>query len=337
MERVLVAGGGGFLGSNLCYQLNKLGLDFAIVDDFKNAYKSNLSRLKKGIGKEFDWYEGDVTDKEFLDKVFYDYKPTRVVHYAHKKYIPESISNSLDYYKNNLISTLNLLEAAKKHKVKTFLFASTVTVYDESDSKITEDFQRKFTSPYVKTKIMCEEIISDFYQNNQDMTVILLRYANPVGANIDCYLGDRPKTSDKNVLPYLVDRANNGEQIVINGGNFPTKDGSAVRDFIHVSDLTYITACLLQKITTPNLYLYNVGSGGEGNSIKEIIDTLQTVLDKKLEYAFNKNADSRYAKIIVSTDKLKGEIDINLQYDLKDMVLSQLNLKQEGELGEDYE
>ena len=337
MERVLVAGGAGFLGSNLCFELNKLGIDFAIIDDFKNAYKSNINRLKNGLNIDFDWYEGDVVDLDFLDKVFHDYKPTMIVHYAHKKYIPESIDNSLDYYKNNLVSTLNLLEMAKKYSVNKFLFASSVTVYDEKIDKLIETDERKFTSPYVKTKIMCEEIITDFQQNNPDFCSIILRYTNPVGANTECYLGDRPKAGQKNVLPYLVDTVNKGEDIVINGGAFPTKDGSAVRDFIHVSDLAYITAKLLENITESGNYLFNVGTGSDGFSIKEIVETLQTTLNKKLEVKFNQNPDSRFAKILVNTNKLNNFINIDIKYSLEDIVSSQINLKQEGELDIDNE
>ncbi len=337
MEKVLVAGGAGFLGSNLCFQLNNLGIDFAIVDDFKNAYKSNINRLKGGINKDFDWYEGDVTDLEFLDKVFYDYKPTIVVHYANKKYIPESLNNSFDYYKNNLVSTLNLLEMTKKYGVKKFLFASTVTVYDESTKKITEDFERKFTSPYAKTKIMCEEIISDFALNNPDLCAIILRYTNPVGANIVANLGDRPKAKEQNILPYFIDNLNNGREIFINGGNFPTKDGTAVRDFIHVSDLTSITAKILQVVDDAGTHLFNVGTGSDGTSVKDILDTLQVVCGKKIAYKYKTDAAARFSKIIVSTDKLQKVIDIKIINTLEDIISSQIKLKQEGEVETDNE
>ena len=336
MERVLVAGGAGFLGSNLCFELNKLGFDFAIVDDFKNCFKSNITRLKTATSKDFDYYEGDCTDIDFLDKVFYDYKPTIVVHYANKKYIPESIDNSFDYYKNNLVSTLNLLELTKKYNVNKFLFASTVTVYDDSLDKIAEDFERKFTSPYAKSKIMCEEIITDFQHNNPDICTIIVRYTNPVGANIIANLGDRPKAKDKNVLPYFIDRVNSGEKIFINGGNFPTKDGTAVRDFIHVSDLTAITAKLLQVVDSGN-NLYNVGTGSDGISIKEILDTIQFVCNKKIDYGFNTKADSRFAKIIVNTDKLQNVVSITIKHNLEDIISSQISLKQEGEVETDNE
>ena len=337
MERVLVAGGAGFLGSNLCFELNKLGFDFAIVDDFKNCYKSNISRLKAGINKDFDCYEGDCTDIDFLDKIFYDYKPTIIVHYANKKYIPESIDNSFDYYKNNLLTTLNLLEMTKKYGVRKFLFASTVTVYDDSLEKISEDFERKFTSPYAKSKIMCEEIITDFSLNNPEVCSIIVRYTNPVGANTLANLGDRPKAKDKNVLPYLIDKVNSGEKIFINGGNFPTKDGTAVRDFIHVSDLTEITARLLQVVDNSGVNLFNVGTGSDGISIKEILDTIQSVCNKKIDYGFNTKADSRFAKIVVNTDKLQNVIDIKINYNLEDIISSQIALKQEEETETDNE
>ena len=151
-----------------------------------------------------------------------------------------------------------------------------------------------------------------------------------------CFLGDRPKAGQKNVLPYLVDTINNGQDIFINGGNYPTKDGSAVRDFIHVSDLTAITAKILDAAQS-GLYLFNVGVGLDGFSIKEIIEELKSSLNKDFDIKFNPNTDSRFAKILVNTDKLNNFINISINNNLHDIVTSQLNLKQEGELDIDNE
>ncbi len=331
MERVLVVGGAGYIGSNLCYQLNSLDFDFAILDDFKNAYKSNVSRLKKAINKDFLCFEGSANDREFLERAFCEYKPTIVVHLGNKKYIPDSIQNSLEYYENNLISTINVLALCSKHNIKKLLFSSTIVVYDDSEDYITEDYKRKFSSPYAKSKIMCEEIITDWQTNNQDKCAIIVRFTNPVGANSAAGLGDRPKSNNKNVLPYLVGAITSGEDIVINGGDYPTKDGSAVRDFIHVSDLTYLTVKLLQEIKDAGLHLYNIGSGTDGNSIKDIITTTAEIIGKDIPYTFNPTKDSRAAKILISSAKLNNVVKIELKHSLKDIILSQINLQQEGD------
>jgi UDP-glucose 4-epimerase len=156
-----------------------------------------------------------------------------------------------------------------------------------------------------------------------------------VGANSAVGLGDRPKSNNKNVLPYLVDAITTGKNIVINGGDYPTKDGTAVRDFIHVSDLTYLTARLMQEINESGVHVYNVGSGTGGNSIKDIITTTGEIIGKDIQYTFNPTKDSRTAKILISSDKLNKVVKINLKHSLKDIITSQIDLKQEGDSDEE--
>ena len=326
--KVLVIGGAGYLGSNLCLELNNLGHDFAIIDDFKNAHKSNIERLSKAISKQISYYEGDACDKEFLDSVCRKYCPDYIVHYANKKYIPDSLENSLDYYENNLVSTINVLRVCEKQNINGLLFASSIAVYADSKTKIKEDYEREFSSPYAKTKIMAEEIITDWQKNNPDKSVIITRYTNPVGAS-NCGLGDRPLTENINVLPYLINKVRDGGEIVINGGNFPTRDGSAVRDFIHVTDLAKITATLITNYNEKDTLVVNVGTGGEGYSVKELIEAISNVLNKEISFTFNKNGNIGKCDIKIDTSKLKDKFVVNIGHGLVDIIKSQIDLKQE--------
>ncbi len=331
--KVLVLGGAGYIGSNLCYQLNRLGAEFAIFDDFKNTYKSNITRLKKAVNTDFVCIEGDCCDKDALDKVFALYRPDAVVHYANKKYLPDSVQNSLDYYENNLISTFNTLRMCEKYNVNKLLFASSVTVYSHSDTKLTEDQPRELNNPYVKTKVIAEDILKDWQYNNPDKCVIITRYTNPVGANNG--LGDRPTSQKINVLPYLINSVREGTDIVLNGGKMPTKDGSAVRDFIHISDLTAITATLLTQYDKKGCFIVNVGTGGDGYSVKELAETVGKVLNTNVEYSFNGDNTTDKCSILVNTERLNKEINITINYGLEDIIKSQIDLKQEGEENEE--
>ncbi len=328
--KVLVVGGAGYIGSNLCLKLTRLGYDVSIIDDFRNARKSNITRLSKAINKDITVIEGDACDKGFLDGAFRSVKPDIVVHFGNKKYIGESFDKSLDYYENNLVSTFNILRMCEKYNVNKLLFASSVSVYADSNAKIDEQFEREFVSPYNKSKIMAEEILTDWQKNNKDKVVIITRFTNPVGASAEG-LGDRPKSGKTNVLPYLIAKVKSGEDIVINGGKFPTKDGSAVRDFIHVSDLTSLAAELIDKVNVAGTLVVNVGTGGDGYSVKDLIDCISKVLDKPISYTFNESADSGRCKVIVSVDKLKSKINVNINYGLEDIINSELALEQEGE------
>lgn len=328
--KVLVVGGAGYIGSNLCLKLANLGYDLAIIDDFFNADKSNIAKLSKALNKEIDVKEGNACDKNFLDEAFESIRPDIVVHFGNKKYIGESFDKSLDYYENNLVSTFNILRMCEKYNIGKLLFASSVSVYADSHEKIDEQFKREFVSPYNKSKIMAEEILTDWQKNNPDKIVIITRFTNPVGASEEG-LGDRPKSGKTNVLPYLISKAKSGEDIVINGGKFPTKDGTAVRDFIHVSDLTNLVALLLDSYDKPSSFVVNVGTGGDGYSIKDLINSISKALKKPISYAFNESADAGNCKIVVNTDKLKSKIKVKLNYGLKDIIKSELALEQEGE------
>lgn len=323
--KALIVGGAGYLGSNLCIQLSHLGYDIVVLDDFVNAPKDNVNRLNKAIKTNFGVVECSACDKRVLESVFVKYCPDVVVHYANKKYIGESFAHSLDYYENNLISTFNLLRMCEKYPVKKLLFASSVSVYADCKGKIAEEYKREFASPYCKTKIMAEEILTDWQKNNPDKIVIIARYTNPVGASQEG-LGDKSNSGQSNVLPYIVNRVKQGQEIIINGGNLPTKDGSAVRDFIHVSDLTRLTAELINSYDSQQLLIVNIGIGGDGNSIKDLIDTLSTVINKPIQYTYNQAQDAGKCKVIVKTDKLKQQITVDIKYNLEDIVRSQLSL-----------
>jgi UDP-glucose 4-epimerase len=279
--KILITGGAGFIGSHTAVELLAAGHTPIILDNFSNSEKWILERIEKITGTKVSFYEGDCIDKNFVESVFAAEKNIDgVIHFAGLKAVGESIEKPLEYYRNNLDSSLTILEIMQKFKTKFFIFSSSATVYGEAETNpISETAPRKpATNPYGNTKAMIEDITHDAVTASQSLSAISLRYFNPIGAHPSGLIGELPKGTPNNLVPYLVQvAAGKREFLTVFGDDYDTPDGTGVRDFIHVVDLAkahVATLEYLQKQTAPFYDIFNVGTGN-GTSVKELITAFE--------------------------------------------------------------
>lgn len=285
--KILVTGGLGFIGSHTVVELAKENHEVIIVDNLYNAKEEVLDKLEKITGRKFRFYKYDLTDKEKLEEIFVENNIDAVIHFAGYKAVGESVREPIMYYSNNLISTINLLEIMKKHNVKKIVFSSSATVYGEqSIPKYVETMKRgETTSPYGTTKAMIEKILEDLYFSDNSWNIILLRYFNPVGAHESGLIGEEPNGIPNNLMPYVMKvAAGKLEVLSIFGNDYPTPDGTGVRDYIHVVDLAKGHVKALEN-APKGLNVYNLGSG-KGVSVYELVTTFEKVNNVKVNYKF---------------------------------------------------
>lgn len=285
--KILVTGGLGFIGSHTVVELAKENHEVIIVDNLYNAKEEVLDKLEKITGRKFRFYKYDLTDKEKLEEIFVENNIDAVIHFAGYKAVGESVREPIKYYSNNLISTINLLEIMKKHNVKKIVFSSSATVYGEqSVPKYVETMKRgETTSPYGTTKAMIEKILEDLYFSDNSWNIILLRYFNPVGAHESGLIGEEPNGIPNNLMPYVMKvAAGKLEVLSIFGNDYPTPDGTGVRDYIHVVDLAKGHVKALEN-APKGLNVYNLGSG-KGVSVYELVTTFEKVNNVKVNYKF---------------------------------------------------
>lgn len=284
--KILVTGGTGFIGSHTVVELIESGHDVIIVDNFYNSKKEVLSYLKEITGKEIPFYNGDVCNKELLKKIFKEHHIDVVIHFAGYKAVGESVEKPILYYENNLISTLHLCEVMKEVGCKKLVFSSSATVYGSpKELPIKEDAELHTTNPYGTTKLFIEQILTDIYKSDEEWSVALLRYFNPIGSHESGLLGENPNGIPNNLMPYIV-KVSLGELNHLNifGDDYNTKDGTGVRDYIHVVDLAkgHVKACeyILQN---KGIDAYNLGTG-TGYSVLELLKTFEKVNEVKVPY-----------------------------------------------------
>ena len=283
--KILVTGGLGFIGSHTVVELTKANFEIVIVDNLYNSKEEVLEKLEKITGKTFKLYKYDLCNKEKIEEIFEENQIDAVIHFAGYKAVGESVREPLMYYSNNLISTLNLLEVMKKYNVKKFVFSSSATVYGEQETpKCTENMNRgETTSPYGTTKAMIEKILEDLYASDNSWNITLLRYFNPVGAHESGLIGEEPNGIPNNLMPYILKVASGKlEKLSIFGNDYPTIDGTGVRDYIHVVDLAKGHVKAIQN-APDGLNVYNLGSG-KGISVLELVTTFEKVNNVKVNY-----------------------------------------------------
>lgn len=284
--KILVTGGLGFIGSHTVVELANSGFDVVIVDNLYNSKEEVLEKLEKITGRKFKLYKYDLTDKAKLREIFESEKDIEaVIHFAGYKAVGESVKKPLMYYSNNLISTTNLLEVMQEYNVKKFIFSSSATVYgDNGEIKYVESMGRgKTTSPYGTTKAMIEKILEDLYFSDNSWNITILRYFNPVGAHESGLIGEEPNGIPNNLMPYVMKVASGKlETLSIFGNDYPTIDGTGVRDYIHVVDLAKGHVKALQN-APDGLNVYNLGSG-KGVSVLELVTTFERVNNIKVNY-----------------------------------------------------
>jgi len=284
--KILVTGGAGYIGSHTCLELLKDGYEVVVVDNLSNSKEESLKRVQKLAGKTLAFHEVDLLDKKLLDDVFAGSPVDAVVHFAGLKAVGESVAIPLSYYHNIVTGTLILCEVMGKHKVKNLVFSSSATVYgDPHKVPITEDFPLFATNPYGRTKLMIEEILRDLHRADEAWNVALLRYFNPVGAHPSGRIGEDPNGIPNNLLPYISQVAVGKLSLLsVFGNDYPTPDGTGIRDYIHVVDLALGHLKALEKLTTsPGVATYNLGTG-QGYSVLEMVSAFEKASEKKIPY-----------------------------------------------------
>ena len=283
---ILVTGGAGYIGSHTCVELLKEGYEVIIADNFINSKPIVLENIREITGRTFKAYNINLVNKEAFEQIFKENNIDAVIHFAALKAVGESVEKPIEYYSNNLISTLNLCELMKQYNVKKIVFSSSATVYGKPKSvPIKEDFPTSTTNPYGTTKLMIENILKDIYEAHQDWSIVLLRYFNPIGAHESGLIGENPNGIPNNLLPYVAKVAvGELDHVRVFGNDYDTLDGTGVRDYIHVVDLAKGHVKALDKILNESgLEIYNLGTGN-GYSVLQIIEAFEKVCGKKINY-----------------------------------------------------
>jgi UDP-glucose 4-epimerase len=286
---VLVTGGAGYIGSHTCVELLKRGYEIVVVDNLSNSHPKAIERMKTISGRDFSFYQLDVCNANDLDTCFSTHPIDCVIHFAGLKAVGESVAVPISYYENNLMSTLVLLKAMIKHKVRNFIFSSSATVYSADNTMpLKEDANLgDCACPYGWTKYMNEQIITDAVAAEKDMSAVLLRYFNPIGAHESGFIGEDPTGIPNNLLPFIAQTAvGKHKEVLIYGNDYDTPDGTGIRDYIHVNDLAtgHIAAidyCKKSRGTNA----FNLGSG-LGVSVLEMVNTFEQVNGVKIPYRF---------------------------------------------------
>ena len=323
--RVLVTGGLGYIGSHTVVEVINNGDEVVIVDNLSNSKKEVIDKLKEITGKDIKLYINNVEDKEALRKIFKENEIDAVIHFAGYKAVGESVLKPLMYYRNNIDSTLTLLEVMEENNVRNIVFSSSATVYGNPASlPIKEDFPLSTTNPYGTTKLFIEHILSDLYVSNDKWNIVILRYFNPIGAHKSGLIGEDPNGIPNNLMPYIVKVAT-GELpcLSVFGNDYNTVDGTGVRDYIHVVDLARGHVLAL-KNRDSGLRFYNLGTG-HGTSVLELVNTFEKVnnikINKKIVDRRPGDIDACYA----STDKAFKELGFKAEFDIEDMCRDSYN------------
>ena len=319
--KVLVTGGLGFIGSHTCVSLIENGFDVVIVDNLYNSKEVVLDRIETITGVRPTFYKKDVQDLESLREIFKKEHFDAIIHFAGYKAVGESVKKPLMYYENNLESTFALLRCMEEFDVKNFVFSSSATVYGLPDKvPLTEDSPVKSaTSPYGETKVMIERILTDIGNVHKDWNIALLRYFNPIGAHKSGLLGEDPNGIPNNLLPYI-NKVAIGllPKVNVFGNDYPTPDGTGVRDYIHVVDLAYGHVLALKKLSTnPGLVVYNLGTG-KGTSVLEVIKAYEKATGVKINYVICPRRDGDVPENYASTAKAEKELGFKCKYNIED-------------------
>ena len=318
---ILVTGGCGYIGSHTVVELLYDNRDVVIVDNFSNSSPNVLDSIKEITNKDFKFYKIDITNEDDLEVVFKENKIDSVIHFAALKAVGESVEKPLEYYYNNLNSTLVLLKLMKKYNVKNFVFSSSATVYGSPKTlPINEDFPLSTTNPYGASKLIIENILKDICKADSSFNVAILRYFNPVGAHKSGLIGENPNGIPNNLMPYIT-KVSIGELPFLNvyGNDYDTNDGTGVRDYIHVLDLANGHLKALDKIhTSPGLVIYNLGTGN-GYSVLDLVNTYSKVNNVDIPYKIVERRAGDIAKCFADPTKANKELNWSCKYNLEDM------------------
>lgn len=318
---ILVTGGAGFIGTHTCVELLEAGEDIVVFDNLVNSKRSAIDAVKQITGKDFPFYEADMLDEAAMEKIFSAHNITEVIHFAGLKAVGESVEKPLEYYHNNLTGTLILLQVMRRHNVKRIVFSSSATVYGSPKTvPIKEDFPLSTTNPYGATKLMIENMLRDLYHSDNSWSIALLRYFNPIGAHESGLIGEDPNGIPNNIMPRLINVAlGKMDSMTVFGDDYPTRDGTGVRDYIHVVDLAKGHVAAIAKVRSQTMCdAYNLGTG-KGYSVLEIIHGLEKACGKKLPYHVTPRRAGDIAECYADPTKAAEELHWKATMDLDQM------------------
>ncbi|VVA91139.1 unnamed protein product [Arabis nemorensis] len=332
-QNILVTGGAGFIGTHTVVQLLKEGFKVSIIDNLDNSVIEAVDRVRELVGpdlsKKLEFNEGDLRNKGDIEKLFSKQRFDAVIHFAGLKAVGESVANPRRYFDNNLVGTINLYETMAKYNCKMMVFSSSATVYGQPETiPCMEDFELKAMNPYGRTKLFLEEIARDIHAAEPEWRIVLLRYFNPVGAHESGRIGEDPKGIPNNLMPYIQQVAvGRLPELNVYGDDYPTKDGSAVRDYIHVMDLADGHIAALRKLfTDPKIgcTAYNLGTG-RGTSVLEMVSAFEKASGKKIPIKLCPRRSGDATEVYASTEKAEKELGWKAKYGVDEMCRDQWN------------
>lgn len=321
---ILVTGGAGYIGTHTVVELLNNGNDVIILDNLSNSCVTALERVEQITGKTVTFYQGDILNRAFLQKLFTDHKIQSVIHFAGLKAVGESVAQPLRYYENNVTGTIVLCEVMSEFNVKNLVFSSSATVYgDPASLPITEDFPTGATNPYGQSKLMVEHILSDLYHSDNSWNIARLRYFNPVGAHHTGLIGEDPNDIPNNLMPFISQVAvGKREQLSVFGSDYDTVDGTGVRDYIHVVDLAIGHLKALDKLQTQcGLVTYNLGTG-QGYSVLEMVKAFEKASNTEIKYQLVARRPGDIAACYANPNKALTELGWQATHSIDDMAQS---------------
>ena len=336
---ILVTGGLGFIGSHTVVELLENNEEVIICDDLSNSNIQALERIEKITGKRPAFYKCDVKDYDFMDNVFNQNKIESIIHFAGFKAVGESVEKPLMYYDNNINTTLTLLRLMKKYNVRNLVFSSSATVYKVSDiMPLKEDFPLAQTNPYGRSKFFNEEILKDAVNSDKNLNIALLRYFNPIGAHKSGLIGENPNGIPNNLMPYITGVAvGKFDKLRVFGNDYPTKDGTGVRDYIHVVDLAKGHLLAIKKLRTNcRLIVVNLGTGN-GYSVLDIVKEFEKQSGIKINFEIVERRPGDIAVCYADPSKAEKELCFKAKYSLADMCRDSWNFQKNNPNGYDSE
>lgn len=319
---ILVTGGAGYIGSHTVVELINAGYEVVVVDNLSNSSEKSLERVGEITGKEITFYKADILDRDALEEVFTKEKIDSVIHFAGLKAVGESVKKPWEYYNNNITGTLVLVDVMRKHNVKNIIFSSSATVYGTpKEVPVTEETPKgECTNPYGWTKSMLEQVLTDIQFADPSWNVILLRYFNPIGAHKSGKIGENPNGIPNNLMPYITQVAvGKLERLGVFGNDYPTKDGTCIRDYIHVLDLADGHVKAVKKLEeNAGLCIYNLGTGN-GYSVLEVIENFEATTGKKVPYDFKPRREGDIAVNYANAEKAYKELGWKARYGIREM------------------
>ncbi|WP_337399801.1 UDP-glucose 4-epimerase GalE [Congzhengia sp.] len=332
---ILVTGGAGFIGSHTCVELLENGYEVVIVDNFINSKPEALNRIKQITGKDFKFYEADLLDKAAVETIFKENKIDAVIHFAGLKAVGESVAQPIRYYHNNITGTLILCQVMQEAGVKKIVFSSSATVYGSPKTvPIREDFPLHTTNPYGSTKLMIENILQDIFVADNEWSVALLRYFNPIGAHKSGLIGEDPNGIPNNLMPYIAQvAAGKLEVLSVFGDDYDTKDGTGVRDYIHVVDLAQGHIKAVEKVLGGSgVDAYNLGTG-IGYSVLDMVHAFETANNVKVNYKIAPRRPGDIAVCFADPKKAKELLGWQAQFGIEDMCRDSWNFVKQNPNG----